>query len=76
MLTLLFEFMYFVYGKPIMRFVGVGVRISSAVRATCDHAAGFCAATSLNRDHNVLATCCCSLTVWPAAARIADSNIG
>ena len=33
MSTSLFEFMYFVYGRPTIRFVGVGVRISSAVRA-------------------------------------------
>ena len=36
--TSLFEFISFGYGRPIIRLVGPGVRISSAVRACWIHA--------------------------------------
>ena len=42
------EIMYFVYGYPTMRFSGVAVMISSADRATRNHAFGFFAASSVN----------------------------
>ncbi len=38
MSTSLFEFMYFGYGRPIMRLLGPGVRISSAVSSRRTHA--------------------------------------
>ena len=50
--TLLFEFMSFGYGKPIIRLYGAGVRISSARVTSRIHAFGLPAATSLNRAHS------------------------
>src|SRR5439155_23131685 len=44
-------FISFGYGKPIMRLSSVTVRISSAVRASGNHAYGLPAATALKRAH-------------------------
>ena len=54
MSTSLFEFMYFGYGKPTIRLLGVTVRISSGDFASRIHAFGLPAATSLKRDHSSL----------------------
>src|SRR6476620_12315240 len=76
MSTSLLEFMYLVYGRPTIRFDGDGVRISCGVRACCNHAAGLCEATVLNRDHSALIRCRWRSVDRPARARIAVSNIG
>ena len=50
--TALFEFMSFVYGKPIQRLSGPGVRISSAVYPRWIQACGLVAATALKLAHS------------------------
>ena len=76
MSTSLLEFMHFVYGSPTMRFVGDGVRMSTADLACRDHAFGLAAATSLKCDHISLMTSTWAAGLLPLAARIAVSNIG
>src|SRR4051794_8772589 len=76
MSTSLLEFMYFGYGKPIIRLSGPGVRISSGVRLRCNQALGLPAATDEKRDHSSDTRTWCSSTPSPAAARRAVSNIG
>ena len=76
MSTSLLEFMYFGYGKPIIRLAGDTVRISSADFGSRIHALGLAAATALNLAHSSLILTWCSSTDSPAAARIAVSNIG
>src|SRR5687768_16904421 len=70
------EFMYFGYGKPIMRLSGVTVRISSEDRAFGVHACGLRAPTSENAAHSRATFSWCSSTPSPAAARSAFSKIG
>ena len=69
-------FISFGYGKPIMRLSGVTVRISSAVRASGDHAYGLVAATAEKPAHSSDTRRWCSSTVSPLAARSAFSKIG
>ena len=76
MSTSLFEFMYFGYGRPIIRLFGPGVRISSADSSRCTHAYGLWAATAEKRDHSSETRRWCSSGSSPAAARSAVSNIG
>ena len=76
MSTSLFEFIDFVYGRPIIRFFGPGVRISSADLASRSQAFGLVSATALNPAHSSLTLTRCSSTPSPAAARTAVSNIG
>ena len=64
------------YGRPIIRFFGPGVRISSADLASRSQAFGLAAATALNPAHSSLTLTWCSSTLSPAAARTAVSNIG
>ena len=74
--TSLFEFMYFGYGSPIMRFDGPGVRISTADFCSWIHAYGLAAATVEKPAQSSLTRTWCSSTLSPAAARNAVSNMG
>ena len=59
-----------------MRLAGVGVTISSGVRAVRIQAWGLPAATSLKRDQRPPMRARCSGSVQPLAARRAFSNKG
>src|SRR5262245_11430486 len=76
MSTSLLEFMYFGYGKPIIRLLGPGVRTSSGVSSRCTQAYGLWAATAENLAHISEIRTWCASTLSPHAARTADSNIG
>jgi hypothetical protein len=76
MSTSLLEFIVFVYGNPIIRLVGPGVRICSAVIALRIQAFGLAAATWEKRAHSPLMAARCSSTLSPPAARRAVSNMG
>ena len=69
-------FMYFVYGKATMRFAGVGVAISSALRRIGNQAWGFAAATSVIGASSAPSRRRCSSRLQPRRARQAFSNSG
>src|SRR4051794_16403805 len=75
-LTLLFEFISFVYGKPIMRLRRPGVAMVSASTAFGMAAYGLWDATWLNRAHRSAMWRVWSATDRPAVYRSALSNIG
>ena len=67
---------YLVYGNETIRFVGVGVTSSSAVRAVGNQACGLAAATSVKRAISRPTTSMCSDNERPWWARRALSKIG
>lgn len=73
---MLLEFISLVYGQLIIRFCGLGCRMSSAVTGLRIHACGLSTATALKRAHSWPTRLPWSVTDSPFAIRSACSNIG